>query len=438
MKRLLKMLLNIKTAVIESVRIEGFGDAWSTNLIVSVRPTKGQIYRCPTCGKRSDYYDEGQGIRRWRALDLGVIRVYLQSRAPRVMCKEHGVIVASVPWAHHASRFTHDFEEWVSWLALNTTRSVVSEICRIDYKTVGPVISQVQARIERGRPSRFDGLINIGIDETSYKKGHKYLTVVVNHDTGTVVWAHKGHGKSVLTKFFKMLTPEQRASIKVITGDGAGWITECAHEYCPGARRLLDGFHIVQWATDALDAVRRRITSEIAAGETPAKYRRGRPKAGEVRQVPTSKVIKGTRFTLLKNPEDLSENQRVKLEMLAKENSQIYRSYLLKEKLRLLLKMTADAAEVELSDWLIWASHSRIPEFTDLSKKIRRHKDRIIDTIASGYSNARVEAINNKIKVTIRMGYGFRNIDNLIAMIMLRCSKLPLRLPGRCPLPTAA
>jgi len=436
MKRLLKTLLNIKTTVIESIGIEGMGDAWNTRLIVSVRPTKGRIHRCPECGKRCDYYDEGQGIRRWRSLDLGVIRVYLQARAPRIICNEHGVIVASVPWAHHASRFTHDFEEWVCWLALNTTKTVVSEICRIDYKTVGPVISRVQARLERGRPSRFDDLVNIGIDETSYKKGHKYLTVVVNHDTGTVVWAHKGHGKSVLTSFFKMLTEEQRESIEVVTGDGAGWITECVEQFCPNAKRLLDGFHIVAWATDELDRLRRRVTAEIAAGETSTKYGRGRPKAGEVRPIPASKAIKGARYSLLKNPENLSANQQLKLEMLAKENSQIYRGYLLKEKLRLLLKMTADAAEEELADWLWWASHCRIPEFVELSRKIRRHKDRILDTIASGYSNARVEAINNRIKVTIRMGYGFRNIDNLISLIMLRCSKLPLRLPGRCPLPT--
>jgi len=432
------MLLNIKTTAIESVQIEGFCDTRNTSLIVSVRPTKGQIHRCPECGRRCNYYDEGQGLRRWRSLDLGVIRVYLQGRAPRVICNEHGVVVASVPWAHHASRFTYDFEEWVSWLALNTTRTVVSEICRIDYKTVGPVISRVQARIEATRPSRLDGLINIGIDETSYKKGHKYLTVVVNHDTGTVIWAHRGYGKSVLTLFFKMLTPEQRAQIKIVTGDGAGWITDCVNRYCPNVRRLLDGFHIVQWATDALDSVRRRVTTEIAATKTPAKYGRGRPKAGEVRPVPASKVVKGSRYTLLKNPENLSEDQQIRLEMLAKENSQLYRSYLLKEKLRLLLKMSAGAAETELGSWLSWASHSRIPEFTELAKKIRRHKEHILDTIASGYSNARVEAINNKIKVTIRMGYRFRNIDNLISMIMLRCSKLPLQLPSRCPLTTAA
>ena len=134
---------------------------------------------------------------------------------------------------------------------------------------------------------------------------------------------------------------------------------------------------------------------------------------------------------MLKNPEDLSESQVAKIEMLALQNPQTHKGYILKERLRLLLKMDVESAAVELKGWLSCACHSRIPEFVELSRKIRRHSQRILDTIRLGFSNARVEAINNKIKVTIKMGYGFRNIDNLIALIMLRCSGLPFILPGR-------
>jgi transposase len=294
----------------------------------------------------------------------------------------------------------------------------------------------VQQDLESKRNSRFDGLVNIGIDETSYKKGHKYLTVVLNHDNGEVVWAHQGHGKTILTQFFKSLTDEQRRSICVITGDGARWITECAEEFCPSAKRLLDNFHIVAWATSALDEVRKRIWNETrkAEGADKKKRGRGRPKLGDEKPVSKASEVKGARFAILKNPEDLTGNQQVKLEMIAGEHSELYRGYLLKERLRLLLKMTADEAVEELEDWLSWAQRCRIPEFVELSKKIRRHKERIVETVASGMSNARVEAINNKIKVTIRMSYGFRNIDNLIAMIYLRCSSLPFALPGRKPL----
>jgi transposase len=242
----------------------------------------------------------------------------------------------------------------------------------------------------------------------------------------------------VLTKFFKMLTEAQRASIKAITGDGAKWITECAEEFCPDAKRLLDAFHIVSWTTDALDDVRRRIWNDLRKLEKKAKRKVGRPKKDEEPKPSAADTVKNSRFTLLKNPADLTRNQQAKLEMLAVEDGELYRGYVLKERLRLLLKMTAGEAEVELGSWLDSASRCRIPEFVELSKKIRRHKDRILETIASGLSNARVEAINNKIKVTIRMSYGFRNIDNLIAMVMLRCSNLPFALPGRRPCVKAA
>jgi transposase len=310
---------------------------------------------------------------------------------------------------------------------------VVAEACRIDWETVGAIIRRVEADERAKRPPLYDGLRSIGIDETSYRKGHKYLTVIVNHDTSEVIWAHKGHGKEVLAGFFKLLTEQQRATIESITGDGAGWITECAEEFCPGAERLLDAFHIVSWATDALDDVRRRIWNGLRKQEKKAKRKAGRPKKGEGPAPSAAESVKASRFALLKNPANLTQNQQAKLEMLAVADGELYRGYVLKERLRLLLKMTVDDAALELDGWLDSACRCRTPEFVELSKKIRKHKERILKTIASGLSNARVEAINNKIKVTIRMAYGFRNIDNLIAMIMMRCSNLPFSLPGRRP-----
>jgi transposase len=384
------------------------------------------------------YYDEGAGERDWRALDLGTLKVYLHSHAPRIRCHKHGVLVASVPWARHDAWFTYDFEKWATWVSLHTNRSVVASLCRIEWATVGAIISRVEKDERAKRPSPFDNLTSIGIDETSYKKGHKYLTVVVNHDTGEVLWATKGHGKAILSKFFDSLTKEQRASIKAVTADGARWITECVNEYLPNAKRLLDAFHIVAWATEALEAVRRRIWNNLGRSEKKEKLKVGRPKKGTGTKPSKSTCVKGARFTVLKNPEDLTETQKVKLEMLALENGELYRAYKYKERLRLLLKMGAYDAEQELAAWLASSCHSRIPEIVELSKKIRRHRMGIIDTVASGLSNARVEAINNKIKLSIKMAYGFRNIDNLIALIMLRSSNLQIGLPGRCPHAKAA
>ena len=122
----------------------------------------------------------------------------------------------------------------------------------------GPAVCRRVAdelRAERGA-GLFDGLCSIGVDETSYKRDHTYMTVVVDHDRERVIWMHHGHGEKVFSPFFQTLTPERRASIRVVTGDGARWIDERAFRWRPQGERILDGFHIVSWATDALDKVR--------------------------------------------------------------------------------------------------------------------------------------------------------------------------------------
>ena len=136
---------------------------------------------------------------------------------------------------------------------------------------------------------------------------------------------------------------------------------------------------------------------------------------------------------MLKNPEKLTQNQQAAMEMLIKSDKRLYRAYLLKESLRMVFKYTHDVAIEELNKWLSWAARCRIPEFVELCKKIKRHKEAILSSIKNELSNARIEAVNNKIKVTIRMGYGFRNIDNLISLVLLKCGGFDISLPGRKP-----
>jgi transposase len=428
---LIKTLLDVKNIVIKEVKIER--DKHGEVLVIRARNDKRSGRGCGVCGRKSKPYDKGRGIRRWRSLDFGTMRVFIEAPSPRVCCKEHGVVASKVSWARHDSWFTHSFEQTVSWLTLHSSRTMVSELMRISWNTVGSIVKRVHDDIKKDAPDMFDGLVSIGIDETSYKKGHKYMTVIVNHVTGKLIWAAKGHGKTVLSEFFEGLTEKQRASIKHVTADGAGWIADCVKEYCPNAERCIDPFHVVQWATDALDEVRRDAwrdaRKEVSKGP---KRKVGRPKKGEGPPLKDKAAeVKGSRYALLKNPESLTGNQAATVEMIAISNPKLYRAYLLKEKLRLLFKLSADEAAEEIKAWINWARRCRIPQFVELQKKIRRHIKAILSSIMNGLSNARVEAINNKIKLTIRMGYGFRNIENLIALVMLRCSNVELTLPGR-------
>lgn len=430
MIKILRFLLRLEKTVIRGARICDSG------VIVAVRPRKREMRRCPKCGRRCPVYDRSGSPRSWRAPDLGTVMCWLEFAMERVECPEHGVLACRVPWARHGSRFTREFEDQAAWLAVHCSKTVVAQLMRIDWKTVGPVCERVSEDLEATRGgSRFDGLRRIGVDETSYKKGHKYLTVVVDHERNRVVWACKGHGKSQLNAFFDRLTEEQRAAVEVVTADGAAWIADVVEARCPNAERVMDPFHVVSWATDALDELRKQAWREASAKAKAAPRRgRGRPGAGEDAnpERKAARRIKGSRYPLLKNPEDLTEGQAAALEAIARSDKRLYRGYLLKEGLRGVYKAgSPDEARDRLNSWLSWACRCRIPEFVELSRKVRKRKGAVVRAVELGISNARIESMNNKIKLTIRMGYGFRNIDNLIALIMLRCSDLRPQLPGR-------
>ncbi len=144
--------------------------------------------------------------------------------------------------------------------------------------------------------------------------------------------------------------------------------------------------------------------------------------------------IKNSAYALGKAPEHVTEKQQAKVAMIAANNSRFYRAYRMKETLRLLLKIkNTEEAEATLKRWLWWASHSRIDAFKELYRKIKRHREHIVNTIRLRMSNARIEATNNKIKLIVRKAYGFRNIQNMLDMVYLVCSDLRVPLPNRKP-----
>ena len=436
---LAKIIAGVNKMVVENVEVEDSEN--DPTLIIKVRPTRKDSCRCGICGRKCSGYDQGNGRRRWRALDVGSsIRVYLESDAPRVWCKEHGVVVQMVSWARHGSKFTRNFEDTAVWLSLHLSRKTVSEYLRISWDTVGPMVNRVE-RETRSQENRFDGLVQIGIDETSYKKGWKYITVVINHETNSVIWAAKGFGREVLERFFRELTPAQQKSIELVSGDGARWIRNTVADYCPNATFCIDPFHVVSWAEDVLDKVRKQQLAEARramAVKQKGKPKRkvGRPKGGPAEKTKTQKaaeLVRKAKFPLLMNPDHLSESYQARLREVLLYDKRLATAYRLKEELRLIFHLPVNEVRLALEKWRRRAWSCRIPEFVDLQRRVKRHMDAIVATVMHQISNARVEAINNKIKLTIRMGYGFRNIDNLIALIFLRCGGRKIYLPGRFP-----
>ena len=399
-----------RRVVIEGVEI----DEAAGEVVVACRPRANGARRCGRCSARSGRYDNGEGRRRWRALDAGTMRVFIEAEAPRVSCRVHGVVVAQVPWARHGAGHTRAFDDQVAWLVTHTSKTAVVELMRIAWRTVGAVAARVVAD-SRAAVDPFDGLSRIGIDEISYRRGHKYLMVVVDHDTGRLVWAAAGHDKVTLEKFFALLGPERAARIRLVSADAAEWIGEVAMTACPNAELCLDPFHIVRWATQALDVVRRWVWNLLRSmGAT------GR-----------AKQLKNCRYALWKNPQDLTSRQAAKLAWIARHNHQLYRAYLLKEQLRLVFQHRGAEAVAMLDAWLGWARRSQIPAFVELYHRIKKHRTGITATLTHGLSNGLTESVNTKLRLLTRIAYGFRSTDNLIALCLLDRGGHCPPLPGR-------
>ena len=424
-----RALLGVEKTLIERVEFDEDAEL----LVAHVRPTSRARSRCGVCGRRCPGYDPGEGRRRWRSLDLGTMRAVLEADAPRVTCPQHGIVVAAVPWARHDAGHTYGFDEQVAWLATQSSKSTVTALMRIAWRTVGSIITRVWADVE-AQHDRLADLRRIGIDEISYKKGHKYLMVVVDHDTRRLVWAAPGRTSATVAEFFDLLGEERCVQITHVSADGADFIDTIVAARCPNAVRVADPFHIVKWAGDALDEVRRGAWNDARAlARKEPKRGRGRPRADAAPRPGSerAKALKGARYSLWKNPENLSENQQVKLAWIAATDPKLYRAYLLKEGLRLIFTMPYAAAVEALERWISWARRCRIPSFVKLQKSIVKHRARILAAIEHSLSNGLIESTNTKIRLITRMAFGFKSPQALIALALLTLGGHRPVLPGR-------
>lgn len=429
--RLWANLLGIESGtVIEDVQYEAADADGTVTVIAHVRLHARRASRCGICGRRCPGYDQGEGRRRWRALDLGTVRAELEAGAPRVRCRDHGVVVAQVPWARHGAWFTRPFEDTAAWLACVTSKSTVCELLRVSWRTTGRIIERVAAE-NSAKTDLLAGLTRIGIDEISYRKGHKYLTVVVDHDSGRLVWAAPGRDSATLGTFFALLGPERAAALTHVTADGASWISSAVTAHAPQAEQCTDPFHVVQWATEALDEVRREVWNRARrqpGGSIPhgrvLKTSRSR---GDARD------LKNARYALWKNPGNLTGPQAARIAWIEKTHPYLYRAYLLKEGIRTVfqLKGRPRLAPAALDRWLSWAARCRIPQFVELGRKIRGHRPGIEASLRNSLSNGLIESVNTKLRAIARAAFGFHGPQPLIALGMLALGGLRPALPGR-------
>lgn len=407
--KLWKKLLGVEHLVFEDGDIEA-GPGGGETLVFGVRPDWRHRHRCSRCGRRVRYHDAGEGRRRWRALDLGVLRCFLEADAPRVCCPRHGVVVAAVPWARVGSRFTLAFEDQAAWLcaAMNVTKA--AELLRTTWRSLQGIIERVVADLG-GKTDRLAGLRRIGIDELAWRRHHRYIMVVVDHDTGRLVWAGDGRCQDTVRAFFDALGPQRSQALREVSADGAEWIHAVVAERAGNARVCLDSYHVVAWANKALDQVRRRLSTQLRATG-----------AAE---------LKDTRWAVIKNPVDLTTGQRTTIAALGKLNSPLYRAYLMKEQLREIYRAGPRRGKALLAGLINWCARCRIPEFVKLGRTLRRYQHLIWNTLDTGTTSGRVEATNTHLRALTKRAYGFHSPNALIAMATLTRGGLCPTLPGR-------
>ncbi|MEU4245771.1 ISL3 family transposase, partial [Actinoplanes sp. NPDC026619] len=391
----LNRLLGFKATVVEGVDFVG------NQMIVRVRLRAAYLV-CP-CGKRSRArYDTS--CRRWRHVDFGRHRVVIEAQIRRVDCRGCGRVRTEwMPWARPGARHTRDFEDMAAWLVKRMSKSAVASLLGSTWETVDALVARLVD--EHLDTARLDGLYRIGVDEIAYRKGRKFLTVVADHDTGRVVFVGEGRNQHVLGAFLQSLGEAGRARIEAVSMDMTAIYRKATIKHVPDAKVCLDPFHVIKWASEALDLAYYG-TSHLAApitvdGLTPAR---------------TWQKVRGA----LRLPAEKHDPQRAAIiEQLRRKHPRLHRAWVLKEALRDLYRIPADQAEDHLRRWMTRARRSGINAFAALARRLRHHKTGILNAIHLGLSNSLLEAINAGIRLIQRRAHGYANLDNLIEMIHL-------------------
>ena len=406
--------MRVQTAFSRMLRLPGasvvdvsFG-AEGVIVTVRLRRRRRVCSRCGQTGKRLEIHD--RRVKHWRHLDLGANRCVIECELRRLRCGDCGVHLEAVPWARPGSQHTRDLEDVVAWLAQQMAKTPIAGMLRIGWDTVGRIVARVVA--DRLDERRLAGLVAVGVDEISYRRGQRYLTSVVDHRAGAIVWCAAGRNAATLQAFFDELG-ERKTTIRAVSIDMSGGYEKAIRDNAPGAEICFDPFHVVRLAQRAVDQVRRDEWN-----------------AHERSHTPKGRWIKGTRWSLLKAPEKQSIPQLALLGEVQHANKALYRAFLLKEELRLLYQLEEPwLAPAHLDAWLAWASRSRLAPFIKLARTIRRHRAGILAAIRLGLSNGRLEGLNSRIRLISHRSFGFHSASPLIALVYLCCAGPVIELP---------
>lgn len=387
--------------------------SFGTGVVTVTVALRRRRLHCPRC----DYSTRARHDTRkvgscWRGLDLGRWQVTVTATLRRLECPTHGVRTEAVPFARPGARFTRDFEERVAFLATKTDKTTITRLARIDWDTVGRVCARVVA--DGLDSARLDGLVNIGVDEVSYKRHHHYLTLVADHESATIVWGAEGKDTATLDAFFTELGEHRTGQLAAVSMDMGAAFNKSVREHAPKAVRCIDPFHAVKAVTDALDQVRRVTWQQMRLVDAGAAHK-----------------FKGARWCLLKRPENLTDEQSATVRQLRRRGGELWRAYSLKEAFRAIFDGDLDPDDVAalLDRWISKATRSRLAPFVKVAQTIRKFRDGILAAIRLKINNGRAEGLNNVVRLITRRAYGFHSAQAALALVMLTCGPIELQLP---------
>ena len=388
--------------------ISVIGVAFTSDGIVVTARLRSRRLRCPCGYSTRARYDTKR--RRWRHIDAATSKIWIEADIRRIDCPHCGVRTEDVPFARPGARHSRDFEDVVAWLAQRTDKTTTATLMRCSWRAVDNIINRFVA--EAIDESRLDGLYRIGVDEIAYRRGHQYLTVVADHDTGNVVWVAKGKRADALGSFFEALGPERCAQIEAVSMDLGTIYRKATREWLADDVAIcFDPFHVIQLTNRALDAVYKSLGREHASGVGDRDWRT-------------------VRHALRAGAEKLTDAQLELLARIRRERAVLWRAWELKEALRDLYRRIPPAdARAYLEYWVELARRSGIRPFVNLATQIERCFDGIVAAVELGLSNARLEGVNARIRLIQRRGYGYRSVASLAAAIYLCLGGVEVQLP---------
>jgi transposase len=386
-------------------------EAARKTLILWVKPFKNGC-RCQVCQRRCRIVTPARDERKWTDISMLGRRVELRYCPKEIECPTHGRAQEMIPWAAPHARETYRSEWRICTLSQLMTQKAVAEVTCIPKSTISDRLHAIITRVRTGH--RVRGLVSIGVDELSYKKGQKYVTLVYDLDRAKVLWVGEGKGRATLERFFnEELTQKQREAIRWASCDMANAYTETIKDHCPNVKLVIDRFHVVKNLNEAVDEVRKEQWRELEGEQ--------------------KKAIKGLRWLLRRSPLSRTKGDTRALNALARGNRRIYRAWELKDEFEHFWSYQyVGSGRKFLEQWMTRALRSRLPSMRKFVNTLRNYQENILTYIERSLTNAVAEGINRIVKLAKNRASGYRGVEAFADMIYLLVGDLdiPAQVPS--------